>query len=113
MIRGEGRRAREGRTIAPSPSAHELRQVARARAGDERAYRALYDTAFRLVWAFALRSVRDRAAAEELAARTLRRAFSNLALYDGTESFGVWVIQHAARALRELKPDACPPVGRE
>ena len=99
-----------GEKIACGLPPHELQQVARACAGDERAYRALYDVAFRLAWAFALRSLADRTVAEELAARSLRRAFANLALYDGTESFGVWVIHHAARALRELKRDACPPV---
>jgi RNA polymerase sigma-70 factor (ECF subfamily) len=98
-----------GEEIARGLPAHELGKVARARAGDERAYRALYEVAFRLAWAFALRSLAERTAAEELAARTLRRAFANLALYDGSESFGVWVIHHAARSLRELKRDACPP----
>jgi DNA-directed RNA polymerase specialized sigma24 family protein len=86
--------------------------VARARRGDTRAFRALYDVAFRLAWAFSMRSLGDSPRAEELTARALRRAFANLGVYDGRESFGVWMIGHASVALRELKRDACPPVSR-
>jgi DNA-directed RNA polymerase specialized sigma24 family protein len=86
--------------------------VARARAGDPRAFRVLYHVAFRLTWAFTYRSVGDAARAEQLTARSLRRTFASLASYDGGTSFGGWVIRHAEAVLRERKRDACPTIVR-
>lgn len=85
-------------------------RVARARAGDERAFRALYEVAFRLSWAFLVRRTGDPRLAEALTARALRRAFASLDAFDGAPHFGAWVLAHAQRALRDAKPDACPPV---
>jgi DNA-directed RNA polymerase specialized sigma24 family protein len=77
-----------------------------ALAGDARAFRQLYEVAFRIAWAFALRSCRDAAAAEVLTAGTLRRAFADLAApADGRQGLGALVLRCAADALRELQPE--------
>jgi DNA-directed RNA polymerase specialized sigma24 family protein len=73
--------------------------VARARAADPRAFRALYDLSFRLVFAWSLRTMGHPAPAARLTAATLRRAFEALAEYDGTVSFGGWLLGHAQAAL--------------
>jgi DNA-directed RNA polymerase specialized sigma24 family protein len=77
-----------------------------ALAGDPRAFRELYELAFRIAWAFALRSCRDASLAEALTAGTLRRAFADLApLADGRQGLGALVLRCAAAALRELPPE--------
>jgi DNA-directed RNA polymerase specialized sigma24 family protein len=77
--------------------------VARARSGDPRAFRALYDLAFRLVWAWSLRTTSDPDRAEALTSITLRGSFERLGEYDGSLSFGVWLVRQARAALA---PDA-------
>jgi DNA-directed RNA polymerase specialized sigma24 family protein len=85
-----------------------------ALAGDVRAFRELYEVAFRVAWAFALRSCGEAPLAEALTAGTLRRAFADLApLADGRQGLGSLVLRCAGDALRELRPDrpADPAVG--
>jgi hypothetical protein len=82
--------------------------------GDARAFRALYDVAFRLSWAFAVRSTGDARLAEAVTARALRRVFAELsALADARTSLGALVLGCADEALRELEPQraaAAPPI---
>jgi DNA-directed RNA polymerase specialized sigma24 family protein len=73
----------------------------RACAGDPRAFRALYEIAFRIAWAHAVRSAADVGRAEPLTARTLADFFSSLANFDGSTSLGVSVLRAAQRASRE------------
>jgi hypothetical protein len=100
---------REG-PIDREQKAREKAWVERARGGDARAFRELYDLAFRIAWIGSIRTVGDPALAEELTARALRRAFASLGAFDGRTSFGAWILRFSEGALRELKADACPPV---
>jgi hypothetical protein len=74
--------------------------VERARGADPRAFRALYELAFRLVFACSLRATGDPRRAERLTAATLKRAFAELAEHDGSLSLGVWLVRRAERSLR-------------
>jgi DNA-directed RNA polymerase specialized sigma24 family protein len=88
--------------------------VARAGAADPRAFRALYDLSFRLVYAWSLRATGEQARAERLTAATLRRAFPALAGFDGSTSLGGWLVGHAEAALASEAPaSGRTPVARE
>jgi DNA-directed RNA polymerase specialized sigma24 family protein len=78
--------------------------------GDARAFRALYDVAFRLSWAFTVRSTGDPRLAEAVTERALRRAFAELSeLADGRTGLGALVLGCAGEALRELGPERAAP----
>jgi DNA-directed RNA polymerase specialized sigma24 family protein len=96
----------QGATIDSEARRDEIELVARARAADPRAFRALYDLAFRVVFAWSLRATGHPAGAERLTAAILRRAFSELAGFDGSRSLGGWLIGHAQAALEADAPVA-------
>jgi hypothetical protein len=75
--------------------------VERTRAAEPRAFRGLYDLAFRLVWAWSLRTTGDPDRAEALTAATLRRAFAGLDDFEGSATLGGWLLRHAEAVLRE------------
>lgn len=85
--------------------------VARACAAEATAYRALYDLAFRLIWAWSLRTTGSPARAEQLTAATLRRAFASLDLGLQGASLGTWLLRHAAAVLEELDAPARVAIG--
>jgi hypothetical protein len=91
----------KGAAIAAAHRTREVEWVARARGGDARAFRLLYDAAFRIAWAAARRTTGHRRLAEALAATTLRRAFAELAAFDGSRSLGAWLLAFSDEALRE------------
>lgn len=101
-----------GGAIDPEARQREIAWVLRARS-EERAFRSLYDTAFRLAWAWALRATGDPRVAQTLTECTLQRVFAVLESFDGSRSFGAFVLTFAAAVLRETKGDACPPVAAE
>ena len=90
----------------------EHRLVCETLDGDARAYRELYDLAFRVAWAFAVRGTGEARLAEEVTARALRRVFAALpALRAGSPALGAFVLRFAEEALRELAtgPATAPP----
>ncbi len=78
-----------------SPSDPEL--VRRCLAGDERAYRELIERYERQVYSLALRMVRVREDAEDLAQETFVRMFKALDRYDPSRAFPAWLFTIAAR----------------
>jgi DNA-directed RNA polymerase specialized sigma24 family protein len=75
----------------------------RAAAGDRAAFEIVYAASVPCVWAFAVRRVHARAAAERLADRILARAFTELDGYDGSVPFAAWLHGLAQRvAARDL-----------
>jgi hypothetical protein len=81
-------------------------------AGDARSFRALYDLAFRIAWAFSLRSTGEPRLAEAATAAALRRVFATLApLAEGREGLGTRVLRCVDEALRELQRPAPPDPG--
>ncbi len=80
---------------APAASDEEL--MRRFQAGDEAAFRTLFDRyAARLV-GFASRLLRDRDEAEDLAQEVLLRVYRGSAPYDPRRPFKAWVFTTAAR----------------
>lgn len=82
----------------------ERKLACRALEGDAAAFRALYDVAFRLAWAFSVRSTGDSHLAESVTARALRRSFAELpALAEGRAGLGALVLGAGDEALREIE----------
>jgi DNA-directed RNA polymerase specialized sigma24 family protein len=80
----------------------DTRLVARAAAGDRDAFDTVYAAAFGCVYAFAVRrSDGERAAAESLAERILRRVFADLDRYDGQVPFAAWLLALARDVDRD------------
>ena len=63
----------------------------RAALGDREAFERVYQASLQPIWAFACRHAAGRLAAQALTARILRRAFSELASYDGQVPFAAWL----------------------
>lgn len=60
----------------------------------------LYDLHFERVYAFVIRRVRDRDAAEELTAEVFHKALANLRAFESRGApFGAWLIRIAANAV--------------
>ena len=78
-------------------AAEDAALVARARAGDERAFRALVERYRDRVYGLALRVVRSPADAEEVAQDAFVRAWLALRGFRGEASFSTWLYRIAVR----------------
>jgi RNA polymerase sigma factor (sigma-70 family) len=67
--------------------------IARARRGDEGAFRALLGSYERAVYNICLRMVRDRLEAEDLAQEAFIKVFSMLERYDPAYAFSSWLFK--------------------
>ena len=65
--------------------------VARATAGDRRAFERLYRTHVNRIFALCVRMTNDRTAAEELTQDVFVRAWQKLSLFRGDSAFGTWL----------------------
>src|SRR3954463_2809633 len=83
--------------------------VARARSGNEPAYRELLARYERPVFSLIFRMVRDRALAEDLAQEAFIRAFNAIGSYDPAYRFSNWIFKiannHTIDHLRRRKLD--------
>jgi RNA polymerase sigma-70 factor, ECF subfamily len=70
--------------------------VARALAGDERAFAHLLDRYRSRVYGLAVRMVQSRDDAADIAQEAFVRAFQALATFDPTKSFGAWIARITA-----------------
>jgi RNA polymerase sigma-70 factor, ECF subfamily len=95
------------RSIMEAAQAAEPRLVARARAGDGRAQRALYDAHFDRLHHLALRLTGDDELARQCAQEALARGLLRLSTYRGDASFGTWLYRVATNVtlsrLRQLR----------
>ena len=67
---------------------------------DPSKFAVLYDRHFDRVYAFVVRRVRDRDAAEDLTAETFQKALAGLATYESRGApFGAWLLRIAANAV--------------
>lgn len=85
--------------MSPSPPIDEEQLVARARRGDDAAFRALYDLHVDGVFGLAFRMVGDRHHAEDLTQETFVRAFSRIASFRGRAPFSIWLHAVARRTI--------------
>jgi RNA polymerase sigma-70 factor (ECF subfamily) len=91
--------------------------VARALAGDERAYAHLLNRYRSRVYGLAVRMLQSRDDASDIAQEAFVRAFQALATFDPTKSFGAWIaritanlcIDHYRRRRAVLVPLDAPP----
>jgi RNA polymerase sigma-70 factor (ECF subfamily) len=67
--------------------------IARARRGEERAFRALLRSYERAVYNICLRMIRDRLEAEDLAQEAFMKVFSMLDRYDPAYAFSSWLFK--------------------
>jgi DNA-directed RNA polymerase specialized sigma24 family protein len=83
--------------------------LTRAAAGREReAFEAVFEAVVPVVWAWVCRRVPERAAAEALAGRVLRRVFAELHDYEGHVPFAAWVLTRARAEARAARPRRAP-----
>jgi RNA polymerase sigma-70 factor (ECF subfamily) len=73
--------------------------VARAAAGDRRAFERLYRTHADRVFSLCARMCGDRAAAEELTQDVFVRAWEKLSLFRGDSAFGTWLHRLAVNVI--------------
>ena len=71
----------------------DIQLVARARAGDERAFRALLDKYERAVFSICLRMVRNRDQAADLAQESFIKVFASLDRYNPAFAFSSWLFK--------------------
>jgi len=83
----------------------------RAAEGDREAFERVYAACLPSIWAFSNRRTAGRAAAEALAGRILRRAFSELGDYDGQVPFAAWLLAVARRVASVQVPHPARPTG--
>jgi RNA polymerase sigma-70 factor (ECF subfamily) len=76
--------------------------VARVKAGDGDAYRALVDRHSRSVFRLAYRMTGNEQDAEDMVQETFLRAFKQLHRFDGRASFGTWLYRIAANCSLDL-----------
>ena len=76
--------------------------VARAVAGDERAFEALVERHQRPVFAAAWRMLRDRDGADEATQRAFAHAFEHLRSFRGEASFATWLHRIAMNECRSI-----------
>jgi RNA polymerase sigma-70 factor (ECF subfamily) len=80
-----------------APTDDEQRLVARAQAGDVRAFEALVRRYERWVFTLTLRMLGDRAEAEDLAQEVFLKAYRGLAGFRGDSRFSTWLYAIASR----------------
>ncbi len=81
--------------------------VARARAGDEHAFRRLVEAHARPLFQLCFRITRDAALAEDAVQEAFYKAWRGLAGYDGRAAFSTWLHRIAVNAaLEQLRRDA-------
>ena len=88
--------------ITESPKTHEAGvpdDVARAAAGDRRAFERLYREHVDRVYSLCLRMCGDRGMAEELVQDVFVRAWEKLTLFRGESSFGTWLHRLAVNVV--------------
>jgi len=71
----------------------DIQLVARARAGDERAFRALLEKYERAVFSICLRMVRNREEATDLAQESFVKVFASLDRYNPEYAFSSWLFK--------------------
>jgi len=71
----------------------DIQLIARARAGDERAFRALLDKYERPVFSICMRMVRNRDEAADLAQDAFIKVFAMLERYNPTYAFSSWLFK--------------------
>jgi RNA polymerase sigma-70 factor, ECF subfamily len=90
------------------PSAEEVEQLARLRAGDERAFEALVDRHYGTMLAVAQTYVSSRAVAEEVVQEAWLGVLKGLDRFEGRSSLATWILRIVAntaitRAGREVR----------
>ncbi|MDH4036388.1 MAG: sigma-70 family RNA polymerase sigma factor [Candidatus Krumholzibacteria bacterium] len=90
----------------------DIQLVARARTGDERAYRALLDKYERPVFSICLRMVRNRDDATDLAQESFIKVFGSLDRYNQAYAFSSWLFKITSNLcidyLRKRRIDTLP-----
>lgn len=90
------------RTVQRQPAEADA-LVARAKAGDEEAFEALYRSHVARVFALALRLTGDRGQAAELVQDTFVRAWEALPRFRGDSALGTWLHRIAVNVLLESR----------
>jgi len=90
----------------------DIQLIARARSGDERAFRVLLSKYERPVFSICLRMVRDREQAADLTQESFIKVFSMLERYNPTYAFSSWLFKitsnHCIDYLRKRRIDTLP-----
>ena len=73
----------------------DVQTVERAKTGDQRAYRLLYETHRPRVYSTVIRYVRNEADAEDLVQMTFIRAFEGIGRFRGDAAFSTWITRIA------------------
>lgn len=85
----------------------EAHAVARARAGDQQAFRRLVDAHARVLFQVCFRITRDAALAEDAVQEAFYKAWRALGEFDGRAAFSTWLHRIAANAaLEQLRRNA-------
>ena len=90
-----------GSAVRPAAAVNDL--VRRARAGDEGAFRAIYDAHAGRVHAFCLRFEHDPAVAEELVQDTFVNAWRGLARFRGEAALSTWLLRIAVNTVLQFR----------
>lgn len=81
--------------------------IARARAGDQQAFRSLVDANARALFQLCFRITRDAALAEDAVQEAFHKAWRALGEFDGRAAFSTWLHRIAANAaLEQLRRNA-------
>lgn len=86
----------------------EAELIARAKAGDRKAFGALYEPVERPLAAFLYRLTASREDAEDMAQEAAIQALEEVERYGGATSFRVWIFRFAARAALEYMKSRPP-----
>lgn len=86
--------------VWPHPAARWSRWIAKAAAGDAKAFAALYGAMHPTVYAYVARRIATAADVDELVARIFHRAVENLARYDASKGTArAWLVAMARNAV--------------
>jgi RNA polymerase sigma-70 factor (ECF subfamily) len=92
------------------PSENDQELVKMALAGDQKAYKALFDMHRQSIFHIALKIVRNSEEAKDLVQETFIKAFGSLKTYNSTYRFSTWLYKIAANcsidSIRKRKIDA-------
>jgi RNA polymerase sigma-70 factor (ECF subfamily) len=86
----------------PQESGHESRLIDRARKGDQKAFRSLYEFHVGPLFRFLLQFASDRDEARDWVQRAFIRAFEHLGQFDRRSLFGTWLF---TIGLNEMRTD--------